>query len=426
MESPAGIEHYPQDIPQKKKGKERMKKNAKRLLGLLIALAMMVSLVGTMALADSSTVGPDDQVTYIGTSVSSGFFLEQNKEEWKDSQVWNTIVEEWRTIDKKSPEIRLAYRPYDLLAPRSAPRLVAEGLGMIAKNDFTNRCDNFHKMCFTGLRTSELLRFLYGRDSAWDQKMKDDWISESYMGGRYSDFTQDDVDWLYDNAQTWIEDSKYVIVEIGANDVMATVIENLFNDNNGYLATYKSKLRTEETYQAMLELAEKTGDLSAVVTKALAMAKKAGELPLMMTAMTKALLEGTMMFYTNYGKVIKYIYDKNPDVMVLAVGTFNPLKGVNVSNKLPLLKASTLMDPNIRMMNAYIKTLAPYALSSKYDYRYVDDYGISLSGIDEYTLMGLLTSPNISEFNATKTGPIHPNEEGHQYLADQILKAINK
>ena len=175
---------------------------------------------------------------------------------------------------------------------------------------------------------------------------------------------------------------------------------------------------------AMTDLAMKTGDPGVVVTKALELAKKAGELPLMMTAMTKALLEGTKMFYTNYGKVIQQIYKLNPKATVLAVGTFNPLDGVKISNQLPILEASLLMDPNIRMMNAYIKTLAPYALSSKYDYRYVDDYGISLSGIDKYTLMGLLTSDKISEFDATKTGPIHPNEEGHRYLASQILKAI--
>ena len=404
-----------------------MKKNAKRLLGLLIALAMMVSLVGTMALADSSATAEKPVVTYIGTSVSSGFFLEQNKDEWEDSQVWNTIVEEWRKIDKNSPEIRLAYRPYDLLAPRSAPRLVAEGLGMIDKEDFSNKCDNFHKMCFTGLRTSELLRFLYGRDSTWDKKMKDDWISEEYMAGEYSGFTQDDVDGLYDEdngPQRWIKDSKYVIVEIGANDVMTTVIENLFKPQ-GYYGTYKSKLRTEETYKAMTDLAMRTGDPGVVVTKALELAQKAGELPLMMTAMTKALLEGTMMFYTNYGKVIKRIYELNPEATVLAVGTFNPLEGVKISENLPL-QAKLLMDPNIRMMNAYIKSLAPYALSSKYDYRYVDDYGISLSGIDHYTLMGLLTSDKISEFDARKTGPIHPNVEGHRYLANQILKAIDK
>ena len=404
-----------------------MKKNAKRLLGLLIALAMMVSLVGTMALADSSTVGPDDQVTYIGTSVSSGFFLEQKQDEWEDSQVWSTIVEEWKSIDKNSSEIRLAYRPYDLLAPRSAPRLVAEGLGMIEKDNFSNKCDNFHKMCFTGLRTSELLRFLYGRDSTWDKKMKDDWISEEYMAGEYSGFKPADVDWLYDEdngPQRWIKDSKYVIVEIGANDVMTTVIENLFKPQ-GYYGTYKSKLRTEETYKAMTDLAMRTGDPGVVVTKALELAKKAGELPLMMTAMTKALLEGTMMFYTNYGKVIKRIYELNPEATVLAVGTFNPLEGVKISENLPL-QAKLLMDPNIRMMNAYIKSLAPYALSSKYDYRYVDDYGISLAGIDQYTLMGLLTSDKISEFDARKTGPIHPNVEGHRYLANQILKAIDK
>ena len=178
-----------------------MKKNAKRLLGLLIALAMMVSLVGTMALADSSTVGPDDQVTYIGTSVSSGFFLKQYENEWADKAVWETIEAEWGSIDDTSPETRLAYRPYDLLAPRSAPRLVAEGLRMIEKDNFSNKCDNFHKMCFTGLRTSELLRFLYGRDSTWDKKMKDDWISEEYMAGEYSGFKPADVDWLYDESK---------------------------------------------------------------------------------------------------------------------------------------------------------------------------------------------------------------------------------
>lgn len=404
-----------------------MKKNAKRLLGLLIVLAMMVSLVGTMALADSTAGNDELEVTYIGTSVSSGFFLQQYEDEWDDAGVWKTIEEEWEKIDPDSKEVRLAYRPYDLLAPRSAPRLVAEGLGMIAKDNFSNKCDNFHKMCFTGLRTSELLRFLYGKDSAWDQKMKDDWISEEYMGGEYSGFTPDDVDWLYDEdegPQSWIKNSKYVIVEIGANDVMTTVIENLFKPQ-GYYGTYKSKLRTEETYKAMTDLAMKTGDPGVVVTKALELAKKAGELPLMMTAMTKALLEGTRMFYTNYGKVIKRIYELNPKATVLAVGTFNPLKNVKVADGLPL-DASLLMDPNIRMMNTYIKTLAPYALSRKYDYRYVDDYGISLSGIDKHTLMGLLTSPNLPYFNATKTGPIHPNEDGHRYLADQILAAIDK
>ena len=208
-----------------------MKKNAKRLLGLLIALAMMVSLVGTMALADSSATAEKPVVTYIGTSVSSGFFLEQNKDEWEDSQVWNTIVEEWRKIDKNSPEIRLAYRPYDLLAPRSAPRLVAEGLEMIDKDNYSNRCDNFHKMCFTGLRTKEALRFLYGKNSLYDLSCRSDWLSEAYMNeGHYSGFTTKDRDDFYNNAQTWIKKSDIVIVELGGNDVMTTVIDNLFDE----------------------------------------------------------------------------------------------------------------------------------------------------------------------------------------------------
>ena len=403
-----------------------MKKNAKRLLGLLIALAMMVSLVGTMALADSSTGNDDLEVTYIGTSVSSGFFLPQNNNKWEEKD-WEIIKKEWTSEDFHGSldDIHLAYRPYDALAPDSAPRIIAEKLGLIEENDITNRCDNFHKMCFTGLRTKEALRFLYGKNSLYDLSCRSDWLSEAYMNeGHYSGFTPADRDYFYDKAQTWIKKSDIVIVELGGNDVMTTVIENLFNPD-GYYGTYKSKLRTEETYKAMIDLAMRTGDPGVVVTKALELAKKAGELPLMMTAMTKALLEGTMMFYTNYGKVIKRIYELNPEATVLAVGTFNPLEGVKISENLPL-QAKLLMDPNIRMMNAYIKSLAPYALSSKYDYRYVDDYGISLAGIDQYTLMGLLTSDKISEFDARKTGPIHPNVEGHRYLANQILKAIDK
>lgn len=406
-----------------------MKKNAKRLLGLLIVLAMMVSLVGTMALADSTAAAKEPVVTYIGTSVSSGFFLDQNENDWNEED-WAAIVADGKNDfgKKDGDQFFLAYHPYAALAPGSAPRLVAEGLGMKVKAK-VNRNDNFHKLCLTGLRTSELLRFMYGKGSAWDQKMSKDWLSEEYMNGHYSGFETNEAgvseaDYFYANTIDWIKESDYVIVEIGANDVMTTVIDNLFNPDNGYLTNYKSALKTEETYKAMLELAAKTGDLSTVVVKALSLAKSAGELPLMMTAMTKALMEGTMMFYTNYGKVIKEIYRHNPDVTVLALGTFNPLRNVKVADGLPL-DASLLMDPNIRMMNTYIKTLAPYAQSWRYDYRFVDNYNVPIYGIDN-TLLGMLTSPNLKDFDATKTGPIHPNAEGHKYMANQILKAIDK
>ena len=264
-----------------------MKKNAKRLLGLLIVLAMMVSLVGTMALADSAAAAKEPVVTYIGTSVSSGFFLDQNEKEWNEGD-WAAIVADGKNDfgKKDGDQFFLAYHPYAALAPGSAPRLVADGLDMKVED---NRNDNFHKLCLTGLRTSELLRFMYGKGSAWDQKMSKDWLSEEYMNGHYSGFETNEAgvseaDYFYNNTVDWIEKSDYVIVEIGANDVMTTVIDNLFNPDNGYLTNYKSALRTEETYKAMLELAAKTGDLSTVIIKALSLAKSAGELPLMMTA----------------------------------------------------------------------------------------------------------------------------------------------
>ena len=402
-----------------------MKKNAKRLLGLLIALAMMVSLVGTMALADSSTVGPDDQVTYIGTSVSSGFFLEQKQDEWEDSQVWNTIVEEWRKIDKNSQEIRLAYRPYDLLAPRSAPRLVAEGLEMIDKDNHSNRCDNFHKMCFTGLRTSELLRFMYGEGSAWDKKMSKDWLSQAYMTeGHYSGFGDGNVKYLYEHTQQWIKDSDIIIVEIGANDIMTTAIDSLFDERGTFLKTVKN-LNTRALHDKLVDIVKKGGDLSSVVITALDAAQKAGELPLMMTAMTKALLEGTMMFYTNYSKVIARIYQLNSKAKVISVGTFNPLAKLNLTDHIQI-SAGVLMDSNIKMMNAYMKNLAPYAQSRLVKYRFADISDVELAGFESSSLLDLLTNGTMDNFSATQTGPIHPSADGHDYMAEQILNAINE
>ena len=75
-------------------------------------------------------------------------------------------------------------------------------------------------------------------------------------------------------------------------------------------------------------------------------------------------------------------------------------------------------------MNAYIKTLAPYALTSRY--RFADISDVTLQGFESSSLLDLLTNGTLDDFNATKTGPIHPNEAGHEYMAKQILAAINK
>ena len=403
-----------------------MKKNAKRLLGLLIALAMMVSLVGTMALADSSAAAEKPVVTYIGTSVSSGFFLPQNDNKWEEND-WKIIKKEWTSEDfhGSSDDIHLAYRPYDALAPDSAPRIIAEKLRLIEENNITNRCDNFHKMCFTGLRTKEALRFLYGKNSLYDLSCRSDWLSEAYMNeGHYSGFTPADRDYFYDKAQTWIKKSDIVIVELGGNDVMTTVIDNLFDERGTLMRTVKV-LNARALHDKLVDIVKKGGDLSSVVITALDAAQKAGELPLMMTAMTKALLEGTMMFYTNYSKVIARIYQLNPKAKVISVGTFNPLAKLNLTDHIQI-SAGVLMDSNIKMMNAYMKNLAPYAQSRLVKYRFADISDVELAGFESSSLLDLLTNGTMDNFSATQTGPIHPSANGHAYMAQQILAAINK
>lgn len=402
-----------------------MKKNAKRLLGLLIVLAMMVSLVGTMALADSTAAAKEPVVTYIGTSVSSGFFLPQNKDDWINEDDWNTIVKEWtgKDFNGSADDVHMAYRPYDALVPGSAPRIIATELGLPV--DKNNRCEtNFHKLCFTGMRTKEALRFLYGKNSLYDRSCRSDWLSEAYMNGHYSGFEEADTQCFYDNAQKWVKGSDIVIVELGGNDVMTTVIDNLFDERGTFLRSVKA-LNARALHDALVDIVQKGGDLSSVVITALDAAQKAGELPLMMTCMTKALMDGTLMFYTNYGKIISRIYQLNPKAKVIAVGTFNPLAKLPVVENVQI-SAGILMDSSIKMMNAYMKNLAPYAQSRLFKYRFADISDVELAGFNSKSLLDLLTNGTMDNFSATQTGPIHPSANGHAYMAEQILAAIKK
>ena len=98
-----------------------MKKNAKRLLGLLIVLAMMVSLVGTMALADSTAAAKEPVVTYIGTSVSSGFFLPQDKDEWNEGDWAKIVADGAKDFGKDEGGIALARQIIRIIVPSIGP-----------------------------------------------------------------------------------------------------------------------------------------------------------------------------------------------------------------------------------------------------------------------------------------------------------------
>ena len=396
-----------------------MRKNMKKGLSILLCLCLMVSLLGTLAFAaDSNETGKPLEITFLGTSVTSGFYLEQKESNWNTDD-WSTITKEWKEeLHGSSETSRMCFHPFDVAVPGSAPRLLSEQLGISFDN---NRNDRFHNMCRTGLRTTEAL-WLLDKNAP----VKQDWISEAYLTeGHYSYMSEAEVAALRDSCTDWIKYSDIVVVELGSNDTMVTVIDNLF-DSRGYLAKYSKRLNMNKLYEELKTIAEKTGSLSAVMIRALNAAKTVGELPLMTTAMTKALVEGMTMFVTNYGRIIARIYELNSDATVVALGTFNPLSHINLSDKIGL-SAGMILDSGIKMTNLQIKTLAPYAFSSRYDYRYVDISGIgskeNIQGISK-NLLELIKSGALSSFDASKTGPIHPNENGHQYICDQIKKAL--
>lgn len=119
----------------------------------------------------------------------------------------------------------------------------------------------------------------------------------------------------------------------------------------------------------------------------------------------KALLTWEKTFEENYGALVQKIFELNPGVTVVLVGSYNPCKHWSFPAYTPIYVGKVL-DVFFNQMNDYKKEVAG---------KYGNCHYADVSDVE-----------TITEYNdAIMVGfDPHPTEDGHRYMANQILATL--
>lgn len=199
--------------------------------------------------------------------------------------------------------------------------------------------------------------------------------------------------------QKAVADADLITLNVGSNDLFTT---SLF----AVAAVLYADSGIPEDVQNMLG---NFGELGKAFQRMLTTAEKLGRLPEVLRTFNEKVGEGFQTFRTNWNAICKSIYALNPDVTLVAVGFFNPVKSLRLSANQPQI--GQIMDPIARMMNRFVRYQADYARQ----YLYADVYNTEcyeLVPVDDPT------------FGSTLVPAVHPTHAGHKYMAEQIVKVL--
>ena len=199
--------------------------------------------------------------------------------------------------------------------------------------------------------------------------------------------------------QKAVAEADLITLNVGSNDMFTT---SLF----AVAAVLYADSGIPEDVQSMLG---NYGEMGKAFQSMLLTAEKLGRLPEVLRTFNEKISEGFNTFRTNWNAICKCIYTINPDVTLVAVGYFNPVKTLRLSSNQPQI--GQMMDPIARMMNNFVRYQADYAKQ----YLYADVYKTEcyeLVPVDDPT------------FGSTLVPAVHPTHEGHKYIAEQIVKVL--
>jgi len=142
----------------------------------------------------------------------------------------------------------------------------------------------------------------------------------------------------------------------------------------------------------------------------LSMASDMGIYALAVGVAIDSIWDGYYAFIRNYKQIIRQIYKLNPDVELVCVGLYNPLKEVQVL-PIELVPIGRAFDVVCKAQNAYIE----YGCAYSTKYIYVDVWDTPV-----YDIPCVLDD----DFAGEASADIHPTKPGHKYIMNQILKAL--
>ena len=357
-------------------------RKTRKILAALLAMVMAMSIFCLTAFAGEKKTYT--AYTFFGDSVTAAAGLPSYYTFYKQDPVtgkWEGTAEGQRVLG-------------------SYADLVAQGVGI------NNGLENYYNESHSGWRTSEVREIFdityYNDDGALAKALSDAMANGKAISGPVE---------LRPRVIEEIKKSDLVTLDLGSNDVQLPIIIALYSVMNPTAsADYKA--------WAIEKLLQQYGDTNELI-KALADAVVAAHgVEFALETIAKATLTGLNKFRENYPVIINAIRDLNPKADIYVIGLYNPLSDTLLSSDLPI-PVGKVLDPMILSMNLYLSQLNP----ARGHYTYVDAFNTAVLGTinaSELFTSGGLSAEGMGEY----TLYVHPSEEGHKYIARQVLNAI--
>lgn len=359
-------------------------KKTRKLIAILLAMVMALSAfcVSAFALRNKQY----HAYTFFGDSVTAAAGIPSYYEFYKQNPVTGEIEG-----TAEGQRVRGSY-----------PDLVAKGVGI------NNGLEGYYNESHSGWRTSEVRELLdpdYYNDDGEVAKA----LSRAMANGKKIADPADPE--LRKTVREELSKSDLVTLDLGSNDIQLPIIMTLYSVVN--------PTASEEYSAWMIEnLLKQYGSTNEVI-KVLADAITAVHgIEFALEKISQATLTGLHKFNTNYPVIIDMIRDINPNADIYVIGLYNPLTDTKLSKDIPL-PLGKILDPMIQGMNLYLSQVCP----ARQYYTYVDAFNTKVLGT--INVMDLMGDGGLSaEGMGAYTLYVHPSEEGHAYIASQVLKAI--
>ena len=383
-------------------------KKIKRMISLVLALAMVMALLVTGASAQDGK-SEKHYMTFMGDSVATGFGLNQPSN--------------WSNELKTRPDGVTKYyfkRPLgdSVAVPGSYISIVANALGADTSNP--TQVPFLYNQTRAGFRSIEALRML---DPAYDQEMMGDTYGNEGILTGYAEMTEAELKYMKENAAKQVANSKLVVIQLGSNDISLAVTDIAPARLADILAQEEKTISTRGLLEATKKVLEQGGDLTSILVTALGWAEAVDAVPETIAAYASAMVEGIATWVDVIKRLTAKVYEINPDCTVVMVGLYNAFKEMKLTDFSPISEIYYLVEPSTVLSNLYLKNLSPFVDSDEYDYRFVDVTAMELNGLSNPLLTSIMNG-ELAEFSMEYAEQIHPSAEGHKYMAQQILDAL--
>ncbi len=320
--------------------------HSKRLTALFLSMLLLFSVLSVSVFAEVSGARPYRKYTVLGDSIPAGY-----------------------------GPYNYEYKGYAKIAV-SYPALVADQVA-----------EDMIPLARTGFRTVEL-RYM----------LEEDYEGDDYLF-RIGKTSVEDVYRHRPEYRPAIQGSDLITLEIGSNDIL----------NYGMVRAIDASKNTEVTNRVR-DILEETGSYGQALSTLLSLAGTAESLTGIVTGFVQGMWEGYRNFTENWDCIMEDIYAINPDVTLVAVGMYNPLKTTKLTDA-SLITIGRAFDLITAAMNSYMKQ------GSRFSGQYLF---ADVSRTEIYDLPAFTNGMYMDML----LGMVHPTINGHRTMANRILEIL--